>query len=66
MSWDKFHESLEAIVNCRFCECSVDESTRCTFTELFPLVGQSDLHYSWNVTGWGLYPDSMGSDQLKR
>ena len=45
---------------------SVDKATRSTFAELFRLVGERDLHDPRDVSGRGLYPDGVGSDELKQ
>lgn len=47
------------------CTC-VDEASRCAFAELFGFVGQRDFHHPWDVPGWSLHTDCMGSDQLFR
>ena len=44
---------------------SVDESSRCSFAELFGFVGQRDLHDPGDVTGRSLDPDGMRGDQLE-
>lgn len=44
----------------------VDEASRCPFAELFGFVGQRDLHYPGDVSGWCLHTNGVGGDQLRR
>lgn len=49
-----------------FIHTCVDEASRCPFAELFGFVGQRDLHYPGDVSGWRLHTNGMGGDQLRR